>query len=206
MTKKHHLSRWSVFALCVAAACGGDSGSSGVVTGLPSEQKLTTLTDDEVKKACQSVNDGAAAVITKDALKRAVCVPLAVEAAVTYSNDQETVDVNKCQQIVDTCVSSSDDEDDVDDTLNDDDDDDDCERASAKDVQGCEATVGEYEACINQVLGEMQRRLSELTCQNGEQLRSEEYSNDELDASKLPQCQTLVNKCAGASLGIPFVD
>lgn len=200
-TRKHLI--WCVLALCGAAACGGDDDANGIVTGLPAEQKLSTLTDADAKKACQSVNNGASAVITPTALARAICVPIGVEAAVTYSNGAASVDLGKCQQVVDTCVSSGDEEDDE---VVEIDEDDDCDQASASDLEGCEATVGEYEACINLMLSEVQRRLAELTCQNAEKLSSESYSNDELDPSQIPQCQTIMTKCPDTSLGIPFAD
>lgn len=202
-TRKHWI--WCVLALCGAAACGGDDDSGGIVTGLPAEQKLSTLTDADVKKACESVNVGASAIITPTALARALCVPLGVEAAVTYSNGAASVDLNKCQQVVDTCVSGADGDEDED-VAADDNDVNDCERSSANDLKGCEVTVGEYETCINLVLNELQRRLNELTCQNAEKLSSEEYSNDELDPSQIPQCQTIMTKCPDTSLGIPFAD
>jgi hypothetical protein len=202
-TRKHLIC--CVLALCGVAACGGDDDANGIVTGLPAEQKLSTLTDADVKKACQSINAGTNGIVTPAALKRAICVPLGVEAAVTYSNGGATsLDVSKCQEVVDSCVNSG--SDDVDEEVVEVEEDDDCDQASADDVKGCEATVGEYETCINLVLSEAQRRLAELTCQNVEKLSSEEYSNDELDPSQIPQCQTVMSKCPDTSLGIPFAD
>lgn len=202
-TEKHL--RWCLLAILSIAACGGDNDSNGgVVTGLPAEQKLSTLTDADVKKACQSVNDGASVVITPDSLKRAFCVPFAAEAAVTYSNDGTAmVDVNKCQEVVDTCFASTEEEEGDETEV---DGENDCAEASAADLQGCEATVGEYEACINMVLSETQRMLAEMTCQNAEKISSEEYSNESFDVAEIPQCQTVMSKCPDASLGIPFAN
>jgi hypothetical protein len=201
---------WRVLTIVLFAACGGDDDSSGaVVTGLPSEQKLSTLSDADVKKACQSVNDGASVVITPMAIRRAFCMEFAAAASVTYSSDgKEAVDIDKCQQLLDTCIENS--EDDAEEVESDDevaevDGTNDCEEASANDLEGCDATVGEYEACINTVLSEMQRVLSELTCQNAEKISSEEYSN-ELDPTAIPQCQKVMDKCPGNSLGIPFAN
>jgi hypothetical protein len=198
---------WGVLAWCVVAACGGDNDSTGVVTGLPAEQKLSTLTNADVKQACQSVNVSANAIITPSALTRAICVQFGADAAVTYSNDKATVDVNMCNQVVDTCISASAEAEDDDEVAETDEEEvNDCEQASANDLEGCEATVGEYEGCINQVLSELQRRLAELTCQNAEKISSEAYRNDELDASKIPQCQTIMAKCPDTTLGIPFAN
>jgi hypothetical protein len=197
---------WGVLAVLTIAACGGDDDSSGgVVTGLPSEQKLSTLSDEDVRNACQKVNDGAAAVITPMAVQRAVCMELAAAASVTYSSDgKETVDVDKCEQLVDTCLEGAaeqdqGDEEDEDEGVND------CDEANASGLKSCDATVGDYEACVNTILSEMQRVLSQLTCQNAEKLNSEEYSN-QLDPAGIPQCQKIMTQCPDTTLGIPFAD
>lgn len=197
---------WRVLTVVLFAACGGDDDSNGrVVTGLPSEQKLSTLSDADVKKACQSVNDGASVVITPMAIQRAFCMEFAAASTVTYSSEgKATVDVDKCQMLVDACVDSSNGDDDESST-DDDEEVNDCEKSSANDLQGCEATVGEYEACINTVLSEMQRILSQLTCQNADKIESEEYSN-ELDPTTMPECQKVMDKCPDNSLGIPFAN
>lgn len=200
--------KWRALAILLLAACGGDDNSSGgIATGLPAGQKLSTLTDADVKKACQSVNDGATSVITPAAVKRAFCTEFAAYGSVTYSNEKATADIDKCQELVDACINSTeeDDEDETD-VESDEEGENDCEQASAKDVEGCDATVGDYEACVNTVLSEAQRRLSELNCQNAEKIASEEYSNDQLDPTKIPQCKAIMDKCPTTTLGIPFAE
>lgn len=198
--------RWCALAMLAVAACGGDDDSNGggTVTGLPSQQKLSTLSDADVKKACQSVNDRAATVFTTEALARAFCVPFGVQEAVSYANDEVVIDVNKCQEFVDTCVSSAEEEADPNEPTGGDVND--CGEASAEDLAGCDATVAEYEACIDKVFSETKRRLSELTCQNAEEISSEEYQNDELDPAKIPECQTVMAKCPDSELGIPSTE
>lgn len=198
---------WRVLTVVLFAACGGDDDSNGrVVTGLPSEQKLSTLSDADVKKACQSVNDGASVVITPMAIQRAFCMEFAAASTVTYSSEgKATVDIDKCQQLVDACVESTNEDNSGDDEEAEVDGVNDCEKSSANGLQGCEATVGEYEACINTVLSEMQRILSQLTCQNADKIESEEYSN-ELDPTTMPECQKVMDKCPDNSLGIPFAN
>jgi len=200
--------RCCVLALLSVAACGGDDdGNGGVVTGLPAEQKLSTLSDADVKKACQSVNDRASAVITPDVLKRALCAQAGATFSVTYSNGTATADVDKCQEFANSCINSTEVE--QDDGTDDDidvDAENDCEDASAADLAGCEATVGEYESCINAVLSKTQQMLAEMTCQNAEKISSEEYSNDEADPAEIPQCQVVMTKCPDTTLGIPTAE
>jgi hypothetical protein len=185
-----------VFVLGLIAGCGGDDGSSGVTTGLPSQQKLSTLNDDEVKQACHSVSDAATMVITPTAIQRASCLSLGVQAGLSVSGTQAKVDVAKCQQAVDTCVTNAGElmEEDAD-----------CDSASAKDVDGCEATVGEYETCFNSFLNQLQQRLTQLTCQNAEKLSESGYAED-VDANSIPECQSLMTKCPDAELGLPMSD
>src|SRR6185312_8719128 len=90
-----------VLAIGMMVGCGGDDSSSGVTTGLPSQQKLSTLNDDEVKKACHSMNDGALMVISPDSLKRAGCVTVSIQAGLTVSGTEAKIDVGKCQAAVD---------------------------------------------------------------------------------------------------------
>jgi hypothetical protein len=185
-----------VFVMGLIAGCGGDDGSAGVSTGLPTQQKLSTLDDDEVKQACRSVSDAAMMVITPSAIQRASCLSLGVQAGLNGSGSEAKVDVAKCQQAVDTCVSSAGKE--TKDNYE-------CDSASANDVQGCEATVGEYETCFNSFLNLLQQRLTQLTCQNAEKLSGSAYEQD-VDASSIPDCQNLMTKCPDAELGLPLSD
>lgn len=199
---KRHLS-WCVLAIVCFAACGGDDDSSnGVSTGLPADKTLSNLTEAEIKNACQSVNNTVNAIFTPTALARATCVPIAAQTAVTYANGKATFDVNKCQEVVDSCVKSA--TQNTDETVGESDELD-CQEATASGFAGCEATVGDYESCMNVVLNKMQHLLNALTCQNAENLDEETYAND-LDFEQVPECKTIRTKCPNAELGIPFED
>jgi hypothetical protein len=201
------LGRAAWFAMAIGSlACGGGDAKSGVSTGLPSQQKLSTLDDDEVKQACRSVQASAAAVVTPEAVLRVNCVTLSLQSSFTYSNGQVSVDVNKCQQSVDTCVSSSKADAGVDAGEEASADDEDCDDASSSDVKGCDATVGEYESCFNAMLGEMQSYLNALTCQNAENLSKQDESEYDFDPAAIPACKSLRDQCPETELGIPFGD
>jgi hypothetical protein len=191
----------AIFA--VAPACGGDDDSpNGIDTGLAADRKLSSLSDGDVQNACRSINQGAAVAITPAELVRAACLPAGVQAGLTISGSDVSIDVTKCQKAVDACVAEDEDETEADvDYMNDDD----CDEASAEDLQGCDATVGELETCFNIMLNQTQQQLSAATCQNAENLDEQGYAN-ELDPENIPECMSLRTKCPDAQLGIPFRD
>lgn len=193
-------------ALGLLTACGGSSGNSGVVTGLPAEQKLSTLSDAEVQQACRSLDEGSRSVIPDSAFMRVACLPSGVQAGFTETSSGVSLDMAKCQSALDACVMEL--------TKQSEgpvavkvpgleDDDDSCSDARATDVAGCDATVGEYETCYNLVLNEMQRKMAEFTCQNAETVYSSTYDRS-FHPEQIPQCQALMEKCPDAELGIPF--
>lgn len=188
-------------AFGAALGCGSDDSTQGIVTGLPAEQKLSTLTDEDVQQACRSINEGAALVVNPSVLQRVACLPYGLRASATESNGAISVNVSQCQQVVDACVSDAQngEVDSVEAGLEADQDD--CSDASADDVRGCEVTVGEYETCFNLLLSELQRRLDEMTCQNAEMLSTQEYDGN-VDAASIPQCKAIMTACPDAELGI----
>ena len=187
-------------------ACGGDSGTSGVVTGLPSEQKLSTLSDAEVQQACRSLDEGSRTVIPESMFFRVACLATAASAGFTETSSGVTVDTTKCQSALDACVMelTKQSEGPVGVTIPGlEEDEEDCSDARSTDVAGCEATVGEYETCYNLVLNEMRQKMGEFTCQNAMTVYSSTYDRS-FHPEEIPQCQTLREKCPDAELGIPF--
>ncbi|HET8937866.1 MAG TPA: hypothetical protein VFN67_30690 [Polyangiales bacterium] len=193
-------------ALSLATACGGSNGTSGVVTGLPSEQKLSTLSDAEVQQACRSLDEGSQVVIPNSSFFRVACLATGVQAGFTETSSGLSLDTGKCQSALDACVKelTTQSEGDVDvKVAGVDDNEEDCSDARSADVAGCEATVGEYETCYNLVLNALQRKMSEFTCQNAETVYSSTYDRS-FHPEEIPQCQALMEKCPDAELGIPF--
>jgi hypothetical protein len=192
-------SGWIAIALGLAAACGGDDGSTGISTGFPSEQKLSTLTDEETQQACRSVNEDARSVITPTVYTRAACVPLALPASAMETASGVKVDVAKCQASVDMCVAKNTAQ--TEKNLKDDAEEE-CSQASAEDLAGCDATIGEWEACMNGLLDQMQRLFAEMNCQNADKLTDENYKFELPNPDNIPQCQSIIAKCPDADLGL----
>jgi hypothetical protein len=190
---------WALLVGMLPACGGGDGSSSGVDTGLPTTQKLSTLSDDEVKQVCHRVNEAATLTLTSTAVQQASCLSVGVKAGLTVSGSEVTIDVTKCQQAVDSCATKPT-------ATTSTDDKQDCDSASAKDVDGCEATVGDYETCMNLLLGQVKHRLDELTCQNAMKIQSTGYDDKDPDPANIPQCQSIKTKCPDAELGLPTVN
>jgi hypothetical protein len=184
-------------AVLVMAACGGGGGGSGgsVSTGLPPDEKLSALDDASAQKACQALSDSVNSVITPDDVVRAQCTSLAIRASASTLNGEVTVDVQKCQQMADACVANPPATITANTSTTDESD---CSTSMADaTLKGCDATVRDYEACANAVVGELQRRLAGFTCPNGKMLLN---GDTELDFATLPECKTFQNECPDVPL------
>jgi hypothetical protein len=192
-------------ALSSIGACGSDSSSKGadgevtVYTGLPSDQKFSSLTDAEIQSACKSVSEAAASFATPDRSLRSNCFGKGLAGAITASADggSLTVDVAKCQMLTDACVadpaSAGVEVDAEGDTGID------CMGADPAEFADCEATVGEFEGCMNKILASYRQLLSSLTCANGQTLL---MSGGPMpaDTSTIPECMSLSTKCPNVEL------
>lgn len=196
------ISIWNVAlgfsVLGLVGACGSDSNSDGgeavVYTGLPSDKKFSSLTDAEIQSACKSVSDAAASFATPDQSLRSECFAKGLSGAIKASADGSslTVDVAKCQMLTDACVADPasagvevDAEGDTDI---------DCMGADTTEFGSCEATVGEFEGCMNKILATYRQLLASLTCANGDALVMSS-GPEPVDTSTIPECMALSTKC-----------
>jgi hypothetical protein len=186
------------------AGCGSSGHGGGVSTGLPPDQKLSTLDDHGAQAACMSLTDGLVASISESQLLRAQCASLAIAASASESNGTLQIDQQKCSASTDACVKNPDQngvepsDTDPASVLNDSND---CSSAMAGDnLKDCVATVREYEACANALVGELQRRLAAISCANAKNLSSDDDGNDDSILETLPACQSFKAKCPTFSL------
>jgi hypothetical protein len=108
-----------------------------------------------------------------------------------------TVDVAKCQMITDSCIADPASagvnvNTPVDTNI-------DCMGADTAEFAGCEATVGELEACFNSLFDAYTQVLASLTCNNGQKI-AENGGPEETDVSMIPECVSLKTKCPKVSL------
>ena len=73
---------------------------------------------------------------------------------------------------------------------------------TAEQFEGCTATVGEYEACLNAAIGEFDRFFGMINCDalaNPEMVRDSASAG--IDIAALPACEGLPAKCPHLSFG-----
>lgn len=197
----------TLLALGLIGACGSDSNNSGgdgevtVYTGLPSDKTFSSLTDAEVQSACKSFSDAAASFATPDQSLRSECFAKGLSGSITATADGSslTVDVAKCKMVTDACVADPasagvevNAEGDTDPGI-------DCMGADTKEFASCEATIGEFEGCMNKILASYRQLLSSLTCDNGQELVMSGGPKPP-DTSTIPECMSLSTKCPSVEL------
>lgn len=204
--------RWNAtliaLVLGVSGACGSDSGGSsgtgngggggGEVTfgtGLPTDKTLSSLSNEDIQSACQQLNDSAATAFPPSVQVHASCFGQALSQAFTISADgsMASFDVAKCQMLTDACEADPESAgvsvDDMPEEASID-----CIDADTEELAGCDATVGEYESCLNKVLAAAKDLFASLTCDNGQRL-IENDGVEEINALEIPECASLMNKC-----------
>lgn len=111
------------------------SCSSTGVSGLPSGKKLAELTDEDVKTACEETKSSP--LVTEQELKRVACVGAGAGAISASIPQAQWPDA--CQAAYDNCVNAATTTKSTD-----------CSAQSASQFAGCQATVEEYEACLQE--------------------------------------------------------
>jgi hypothetical protein len=155
----------------------GACGDHGFSIGIPADKGLGTLDSTQAAQMCTAADsylDGKA--------QRASCKFGAVGTAVTrgISNDDAR---RICRIYLDACLTMP--AADVIDTLN-------CKAPDAS----CTATVGEYEACLNDVASEYDRRIASLSGCDGLILSRSALPAITLLPPQLPSsCSALTSEC-----------
>jgi len=189
---------WAV-GLGLAAACGDDNdGGGGVRTGLPVDQKLSTLDDEGAQAACHTMFDAMATAMPASDVLRAQCTAASIVANATLTDGELTVNIATCKSQADACVQDPtkygvDEEEAAGDRTA-------CDSLKAETtLKSCEASVGEYEACLTQLVGALRQRIAMFTCDNAKSLAQSEMEGS-VDLDNIPECQTFTSKCPDVDL------
>jgi hypothetical protein len=205
MFGKRSCSIGSICALsCLLLACGDDEGGNRVSTGLPEDKQLSELTVDDLMMACESASASFGNIVSEEESKRIDCTAGAIPASFTIKDGKASGDVAKCKQLVNECLaagpSSGPNEGPIDTDLGAKMD---CSAdGTAEQFEGCTATVGEYEDCVNAAIGEFERFFTMINCDslaNPEMVR--ENVSAGIDIGALPACKGLPAKCPHLSFG-----
>ncbi|MEY4577355.1 MAG: hypothetical protein RL701_2058 [Pseudomonadota bacterium] len=188
-----HDTRWrTIFWLLCLAACSSsdDDADVAISTGLPASQQLSTLDDHAVQDACRSIQTGIMDLISTSELTRAECASNAIA-------DASTGAVAECEQQTAACAADPKAHGVTPATLAEAQEG--CSSASADTLAGCEATVSEYEACVNRLVLALRDRLHQVTCQ----VAANRAQSGAFAATSIPECKTFLTQCPDAKLGVP---
>jgi hypothetical protein len=198
----------SVLALLcwLGLGCGGDDGGGGVSTGLPQDQKLSELDEDELMTACEAVSDSLENVISDEESQRIDCTAASIAGSVVMVNGKPQGDVAKCKQLVDECLAAGPDssgngsDDPIDTDLGAEDRD--CTTDdTAEQFEGCSATVGEYESCLNAALAKINQLFSAIDCDALKDLEEvQDTFSGGFEIDSLPECKPIADKCPKINL------
>lgn len=192
-------------------ACGGDDdsgngGGGGVDTGLPTSDKLSSLDPADGKKVCESLATSFNSILSDADKKRISCVVLALPQSISASSDGKLVgDVSKCDGLVAKCENGEKISDqppafEVEDKFIDENE---CTEANASaNFNGCEATVGEFEECVNQMRSLFLAKFKLIACaslSDPQKLMTEVGAD--VDIKSEPKCQALSTKCPDVEFG-----
>jgi hypothetical protein len=141
----------------LGVGCGGDDDSGGgdISTGLAASKLLSDVTPQEAEQACENLQSGIDRRLSQDKLVRGFCTLFA--AAATESQSE-------CESARDTCIDQASQE------LEEGGDAEDFGEVGALDCDGeseinaCEGTVADFEACMNDTIDQVLAALNSVTC------------------------------------------
>ncbi|HJL04419.1 MAG TPA: hypothetical protein RMH85_11040 [Polyangiaceae bacterium LLY-WYZ-15_(1-7)] len=151
--------------LCLALACGDDGGSFD--TGLDRDRALSSLSDDEVRSACEATVDSG-----PEPTRRESCTL----AGLIFAEDPAS-----CEATRDACLATDPEPEP---------EEDECADASAAELAGCDATVGQLEDCWAAQNAQTEAFLADLSCS---------LAGTEIEEPATPaECAALEERCPDA--------
>jgi hypothetical protein len=150
----------------LAAGCGdGDSGSPDVTTGIAPNKLLSDVTTDEAAQACENLQAGFEARLSRDVLVRSICTIFGAAFADTPADCAEARDA--CiEEANDPTAVANGDAPDIDELQFE------CDGGAA--LTECTSTVGELEVCFNDLLDQVSTALSSITCDDAASLEMDD--------------------------------
>ncbi|MEM1413942.1 MAG: hypothetical protein AAGH15_03540 [Myxococcota bacterium] len=139
----------AIAALVMAMGCG-DDGDTTFSSGIAAERPLTSLSDAEARDLCIAVGNEANDVFRS--------IDVCTFLGLVFSEG----DVASCNETANACRMGETPADpfELDDPVVE------CMNTSAAEVAGCDATVAEFEACVNEALGQLEAFAAAVSCAN----------------------------------------
>jgi hypothetical protein len=198
---------WTAVSVCALSliACGDDGGNH-VSSGLPANEKLSSLDTGDAQQLCKSLASSFNNVVSDSDRKRIACTVLALPLSVKESSTgQIQADVPKCKSLVTRCLNGE--------TISTEEpafevadefiDEASCTDAKASEnLAGCEASVSEFETCANAILGALSGKFDIISCDSlSDPEGIMEMSTDDLELASHPECKQLNSKCPNIDFG-----
>jgi hypothetical protein len=187
-----------------ALGCGGGDGGSGggggggtFDLGVPKDKPLVQLEDSELETVCTRIENTASSLFSQQQLHDFACTFEGFAASLTAdANGNFQIDRQACMQEKNTCLSMPYDPEDSPFEDLQDEFAEECNPTQLRSqLADCNATVAEYEACLNAGLNLMRQMLSSFDC---DRFNPQDLDNlMDFDPDALPACQTLAQKCPG---------
>ena len=154
-TSVHQVIGLAAFSAVIAAlACGSDSGSGGVSSGVDTTKPANMVTASDAQKVCSAIASYYASQITSDVVRRTVCVGVVAVQSVGMAPT-----VAQCNDSVNKCVANAQ----MSNTTT---------AATPPQVtcpggvvpSQCTATVGAIQACATEIANQTRDRLAAINC------------------------------------------
>lgn len=208
---------WTAVSVCALSliACGDDGGNH-VSSGLPANEKLSSLDTADAQQLCKSLASSFNNVLSDSDKKRIACTVLAVPLSFKESSSgQVEGDVAKCKGLVTRClngetISTEKPEFEVPDQFIEEAS---CSEAKASEkIAGCESSVSEFETCASAILDALSRKFDIISCDSlsdaellmempSDPEKPMEMSTDDLEFASHPECKALNSKCPNIDFG-----
>lgn len=184
--------------------CGDDDGDDHVSSGLPANEKLSSLDADDAEQLCTSLAKSFNGILSDADKQRISCTVLALPLSIKASSDGKIEgDITKCKDVVSRClkgekVSDAEPAIDLDDTLVDEKS---CTEAkNAENFSSCEASVRDFERCADAMLDALRGKFDIISCDSlSDPEKLMEMVSEDLDNPA--ECKTLDSKCPDLDFG-----
>jgi hypothetical protein len=175
------------------AGCNNGASSPTLDSGLPPSTSLGDLSAEEVTQICDGFEDLANELVGPERQRYVGCVAAGITT--------EIAGTGECAAARDNCLENG--------TTTPEPIELACEEAGPVDFEGCEATVGQLEACANDLAASVDSIADSVSCALVDDPEAFAHIGDDLEAAldttRYESCQTLSEACL-AFLDIPDVD
>jgi hypothetical protein len=188
MKKAYLLFMALTFSMGVAACNDDTNDSTGFDTGLPTDKKLSDLSDDDVYKSCIASAEFTNEIISSPDLTCQIQALIFTGAAYSQAGDfmTDAIIVATCQTTYDACLDDPP-------QIDQDSPEEQCEDSTTGDIpDNCDATVGELEACTGDYAESIQVAVDEQlpACNDLDKTTMDEllelYQNTDTDSPNDP--------------------